>query len=81
VSDQPPPQPSGPNPGRNPWVTALLILIGMVLLLPGVCSLIFSAILIGAGGSGSSAEYVPLLLFCFMVGVGGVALIVFAIRR
>jgi hypothetical protein len=80
MSDQQPPQPRGPTPGRNPWVTALLILIGLVLLLPGVCSLIFSAILIGAGGSGSS-DYVPLLLFCFMVGVGGVALIVFAIRR
>jgi hypothetical protein len=81
MSDQQPPQPRGPTPGRNPWVTALLILIGLVLLLPGLCSLIFSAILIGSGGSGSSAEYVPLLLFCFLVGAGGVALIVFAIRR
>jgi hypothetical protein len=80
MSDQQLPQPPGPAPGRNPWVTALLILIGLVLLLPGLCSLIFSAILIGSGGSGSG-EYVPLLLFCFLVGVGGVALIVFAVRR
>jgi len=80
MSDQQPPQARGPTPGRNPWVTALLILIGVVLLLPGLCSLVFSAILIGSGGSGS-ADYVPLLLFCFMVGAGGVALIVFAIRR
>ena len=49
MSDQQPPQPRGPTPGRNPWVTALLILIGLVLLLPGLCSLIFSAILIGVG--------------------------------
>ena len=81
MSDQQPPQPRGPAPGRNPWLTALLILIGVVLLLPGLCSLIFSAILIGSGGSGNSAEYVPLLLFCFLVGAGGVALIVFAVRR
>jgi hypothetical protein len=81
MSDQQPPQPRGPTRGRNPWLTALLILIGVVLLLPGLCSLIFSAILIGSGGSGNSAEYVPLLLFCFLVGAGGVALIVFAVRR
>jgi hypothetical protein len=81
MSDQQPAQPSVPPPPRNPWVTALLILIGIVLLLPGVCSLIFSAILIQSGGPGGNSEYVPLLFFCFLVGVGGVALIVFAIRR
>ena len=65
---------AGDAPRKQGW-------IALVLLLPGLCSLVFSAILIGSGGSGSSAEYVPLLLFCFLVGAGGVALIVFAIRR
>jgi hypothetical protein len=76
-----PSQPSAPEPRRNPWVTALLILIGIVLLLPGLCSLIFSAIMLTSGGPGSNSEFLPLLFFCFLVGVGGVALIVFAIRR
>jgi hypothetical protein len=81
MSDQQQARPPDPAPGRNPWVTALLILIGIVLLLPGLCSLIFSAILIASGGPGGNSEYLPLLFFCFLVGVGGVALIVFAIRR
>jgi hypothetical protein len=82
VSDQQPPQPRGPTPGRNPWVTALLILVGLVLLLPGLCSLIFTAVLFSdPGGFGNNQGYVGLLFFCFLVGVGGVALIIFAIRR
>jgi hypothetical protein len=82
MSDQQQTPPRGPTPGRNPWVTALLVLIGIILLLPGLCSLIFSAILISSGGSGGGDfGFWPLLIFCFLVGVGGVALIVFAIRR
>jgi hypothetical protein len=81
MSDQPQAQPPGPAPGRNPWVTALLILIGIILLLPGLCSLIFSGIMITSGSPGSDPGIPLLLIFCFLVGVGGVALIVFAIRR
>jgi hypothetical protein len=80
MSEQPQPRP--PAPGRNPFVTALLVIIGLILLLPGLCSIIFTGILIGAGGSGGNgAEYLPMLLTCFLIGVGGVALIVFAVRR
>jgi hypothetical protein len=82
MSDQQPAQPSGPSPNRNPWVTALLVLIGLILLLPGLCSVILTGIMIGAGGPrGDDSEFLPLLIICFLAGVGGVALIVFAIRR
>jgi hypothetical protein len=82
MSDQQPAKPGGPNPRRNPWVTALLILIGIILLLPGLCSLIFSVAIIADSGSiGSDPGILSLLLFCFLFGIGGVALIVFAIRR
>jgi hypothetical protein len=82
MSDQQPTKPGAANPRRNPWVTALLILIGIILLLPGLCSLIFSvAILADSGSIGSDPGVLSLLLFCFLAGVGGVALIVFAIRR
>ena len=82
MSDQQPAKPSGPHPRRNPWVTVLLILIGVILLLPGLCSLIFSvAMLADSGSIGTDPGILSLLLFCFLVGVGGIALIVFAIRR
>jgi hypothetical protein len=82
LSDPQAAKPDGPNRRRDPWLTALLILIGIVLLLPGLCSLVFSvAILSDAGSIGSDPGVLSLLLFCFLVGVGGVALIVFAIRR
>jgi hypothetical protein len=80
MSDQQPARLGGPKPRRNPWVTALLILIGIILLLPGLCSLIYMAVLF-TDGPGSNSEYLGLLVFCFLVEAGGVALIVFAIRR
>jgi hypothetical protein len=76
------PQPRGPTPGRNPWVTALLILIGIILLLPGLCSLVFSIAMFGdPGGYGDDPGILSLMIFCFLIGAGGIALIVFAIRR
>jgi len=58
------------------------ILTGIVLLLPGLCSLVFSvAILSDSGSIGSDPGVQALLVFCFLVGVGGVALMVFAVRR
>jgi len=82
MSDQQNTKPPGPTPGRNRWVTALLILIGIILLLPGLCSLLFSAMLLtDSGGYGRDPGILSLLFFCLLVGVGGVALIVFAVRR
>jgi hypothetical protein len=82
MSDEPPANLPGPTPGRKPWVTALLILIGIILLLPGLCSVIHSGIMLAAGGpSGDDWGFLPVLIICFLVGAGGVALIVFAIRR
>jgi hypothetical protein len=82
MTDQQPVRPQGPSPNRSPWVTALLVLIGLILLLPGLCSVILTGILIGAGGPrGDDLDFLPMLIGCFLLGVGGVVLIVFAIRR
>jgi hypothetical protein len=81
MSDQQPSPPPGPSPNRSPWVTALLILIGLILLLPGLCSVILTGIMFTNGGPGNDTEFLPVLIICFLIGVGGVALIVFAIRR
>ena len=86
MSDQPGAPPPATRPPRNPFVTGLLIFIGFLLLLPGLCSLIFTVVALSQGGlfEGGSAidpSIVTLWLICFTVGAGGVTLIVFAIRR
>jgi hypothetical protein len=86
MSDQPPAQPPAGRSGRNPFVTALLIFIGIILLLPGLCSLIFVAAAVSQRGlfdAGRSIEPIIWLLWgiCLLIGLGGVALIAFAVRR
>jgi hypothetical protein len=51
-----------------------LILVGLILLLPGLCSLIFSAMLLKDAGSVGLEPGIQLLLFlCFVVGAVGVS--------
>ena len=60
-------------------MTAFLVLIGVVLLLPGICSLIFMGLGgLGNGGQGGLAGFLFLMI---LIAAGGVALIVFAIRN
>jgi hypothetical protein len=56
---------------RNPAVTALMILLGLPLLLPGICSYLFAR----AGANN------PVAALGFVVSFGGLALILFGIRR
>ena len=76
---QPPEIPPGP-PSRpqeeSGCLTAILIVIGIILLLPGLCSLIFVF-----GGLIKSAEDVQFVALLMMIGASGVALIWWAIRR
>jgi hypothetical protein len=75
----PPEIPSGPPPRpreeSNGCLTAILIVIGIILLLPGLCSLLFVF-----GGLVKSAGDIQFVAVCLMVGAGGVALIWWAIR-
>jgi hypothetical protein len=76
---QPPPSsiPPAPQPNqRNGCLQALAIVVGIVLLLPGLCALI----LIGAGPR-IAREDVQFLLVMFAISAGGVALIWSAVRR
>jgi len=54
------------SPIRYPVVTILMFVVGLPLLLPGVCSFLFRA---ADGGLG------------FLVSIGGLLLIIFAVRR
>jgi hypothetical protein len=76
---QPPEIPPGPLPRpreeSNGCLTAILIVIGAILLLPGLCSLIFVF-----GGFVKNAEDVQFVALLMMVGAAGVGLIWWAIR-
>jgi hypothetical protein len=77
MSDDPPKIPPLPDASSasNGCLTAVLIGIGIILLLPGLCSLIFVF-----GGLVKSAADLQLVLALGLVGCGGVALIWWAIR-
>jgi hypothetical protein len=78
--NSPPPmsvRPSVPPP-RSGCLTAFMVIAGIILLLPGLCALVFGV------GSMTNSHLEPalmvLVLFGLMVGAGGIALIVVAIR-
>jgi uncharacterized membrane protein HdeD (DUF308 family) len=76
-SATPPPLPPPAAPPRDGCLTAIMVIVGIILLLPGLCALIFAA---GSLGSRSDSGFAPLILLGLLVGAGGVALIRFAIR-
>ena len=71
-----PPPPTGRPQGLGGCLAAFLVLVGIVLLLPGLCSLIFIGMI--GGGEGS---LVLLWLVCLMIGVAGIILIQYAIKN
>ena len=78
--NSPPPVPVRPSvpPPRSGCLTAFMVIAGIILLLPGLCALVFGV------GSMTNSHLEPalmvLVLFGLMVGAGGIALIVAAIR-
>ena len=76
---EPTPPPVSPPPqGIGGCLSVFLVLVGIVLLLPGICSLIF----IGLGGlGGGNGSIGGLWLLTFLVAAGGIALIMFAVRN
>jgi hypothetical protein len=72
-----PPVPPSPPQGMGGCMVAFLVLIGVALLLPGICSLLF----MGASGLKIGADIAGLILLTFAIAAGGIALIVFAVRN
>jgi hypothetical protein len=85
MSDQQPARPGGPDPRRNPFITILLILVGIILLLPGLCSVLVSVVWIRGLPGYRTADFdstvLLMVLACFAIGAAGVGVIVFAVRR
>jgi hypothetical protein len=76
-------QPSLPPPSRpqalGGCMVALLIVIGVVLVLPGLCSLILMIAVLPQGGSPGSI--VGLWLLTFAIAAAGIWLIRYAIKN
>ena len=65
-------------PPRNGWLTALMVIVGIVLLLPGLCAIAFG---VGSLGWSHPDPMITLLVLVGLaVGAGGVLLIRSAIR-
>ncbi|MGY4628585.1 hypothetical protein [Bradyrhizobium sp. USDA 4486] len=81
MSDTPPPVLSPlPTPkARSGCLTALMVISGVILLLPGLCALLFGGISISEGGKIDS-DIAPLVFLGLVVGIGGVVLIWAAIK-
>ena len=71
-----PPPPTGRPQGLGGCLAAFLILVGIILLLPGLCSLFFLGMIGGGGGS-----LVLLWLVCLLISVAGIILIQYAIKN
>jgi uncharacterized membrane protein HdeD (DUF308 family) len=76
---RPPPPPTNddylpPSPRRSGCLTAFMVIVGVILLLPGVCALIFFT------SSGSEPVVTGLVTLGLLVAVGGIFLIWAAIR-
>jgi uncharacterized membrane protein HdeD (DUF308 family) len=77
--DSPPPIPPGPPPAqRHGCATAIMVIFGIILLLPGLCAILFG---VGALADHSSdPTLVVLVVIGIAVGFAGIMLIREAIR-
>lgn len=74
MSDTPPPAPQ-----RSGCITALMVMFGVILLLPGICALIFAADSIQS--SHLDTRFIPVLVLALLVAFAGVMLIRAARKR
>jgi len=74
----PPPAPPPERPPRNGAVSVLMVIGGVILLLPGLCSLFFIVML--GSNTGSVGPLGALWLICFIISAGGIAMLVRAFR-
>jgi hypothetical protein len=79
--DTPPTRPTPPPdlpPQRNGCLTAFMVIVGVILLLPGLCALIFGVGSLTSGGL--DRGILPFVLVGLMVGAGGLLMIRWAVR-
>jgi len=64
---------------RHPLLTFLMVLVGVILLLPGVCAAIFMSD--GLPPNPGASPLVGLWAFCFLISAGGVFLLYRTFRK
>ncbi|UZE49620.1 hypothetical protein [Rhodopseudomonas sp. P2A-2r] len=62
---------------RSGWLTALMVVTGTILLLPGLCALVVGAVSIN---DPIVSTFLPLILVCLLIGFGGIMLLRAAFR-
>jgi hypothetical protein len=67
-----------PPPQRSGCLTAFMVIVGIILLLPGLCALIFGAD--NLMRSHPDPTVLTLVMICLLVAAGGILLIRAAIR-
>ncbi len=72
------PPPGPPLRQRGGWATAFMVIVGVILLLPGLCAIIFGGSMLSDGHPDSAI--ITLVFFGLALGLGGVLLIHAAIR-
>ena len=78
MSTTPPPPPTPPLQQRSGCATAVMVIFGVVLLLPGLCALLFGAAAIAERSFPS--DFFGFILMGLLAGFAGVILIRVAIR-
>lgn len=80
-SNPPSPSPTPPPPRRNGCLQAIAILAGIMLLLPGVCAIIFASFSPLTLTVSNLPSILQSIMFVLVNGAGGVALIWWATKR
>ena len=75
----PPGLPPPPAPGLGGCLVALLGLIGLAMMLPGICSLLFMIPFLL--GRSSPSGWGLVWLITFLIAAGGIALIRYAVKN
>ncbi len=84
--NRPPNDPSQPSPpafNRSTALTVLMIVVGLILLLPGLCTVIFGFVLLDMDGIRAfrDIEVWFIAIPCFAISAMGIYLLVRAIRK
>lgn len=69
--------PAPPRRRRHIAISIVMVIVGISLLLPGLCAIVFA---VSFGGAASDPSLTLLWLFCLLIAAGGVWLIVKALR-
>jgi hypothetical protein len=60
---------------RNPLITVLMVILGVILLLPGLCSLAFAVSMVSNMSASDLGGLGVLWIVCLLISFGGIMLL------